>query len=163
MPITEKTLRQRCLLLYLVYALSAFLLFFDMFIVVIATFVLAIAYAVGGTMKKGAENTVYGSHLRWMTRTFWIGSLFYTITTSISGLYAASLVDVGALMNAATNGDPDTIMAQAQNLAQEGDAKASIANLLALLPPTIWWLNRCWRGFVLAKAEKPVENVTRWL
>ena len=66
-------LKKLCLTLYGIYAASAVLQFFEETLL-LGLLALVIAYILGASKNEDAKGTPYASHLRWMSRTFWIGT-----------------------------------------------------------------------------------------
>jgi len=157
------SLQKYCMVLYAAYALSAVMDFFED-TVFLGLLVLTAAYILGNSKKKAAEGTPYASHLRWMYRTFWIGS---AIIVPLAVIFAAGLVwaftDIAPVATAMANGDPDALMSSVHHYIEQNMNKVSLLTMTMTVPTAVWWIRRCWVGCLLAKAGKPVENVTSWL
>jgi uncharacterized membrane protein len=161
---TQK-LRKRCFVLYGLYALSAALqVSDDLTTLGLSLLTLAIAGHLGNAKKEAAKDTPYASHLRWLYRTAWIAScVAIPVNLGLSTALIWAFTDVGAIAHSVMNGDPDALTQDLQGYIAGNMTKISIFNMIGAAPPTIWWLHRCWRGYVLLKEGKPVENVTSWL
>jgi uncharacterized membrane protein len=156
-------LQKLFIMLYGVYAASAVLQFFKQTLL-LGLLALVIAYIVGNSKKVNTEGTPYASHLRWLNRTFWIGSgVIVPIAVVIAAFLICYLTDIFSILNTVQGGDWDDLMGAVQNYMQQNMAKISAITLITLAPTVIWWMRRCWIGYTLAKAKKPVENVTSWL
>jgi uncharacterized membrane protein len=156
-------MQQTCTTLYILYAVSALMQFFEPTLLAGLVTLIA-AYFYGQSKRKAAEGTAYASHLRWLYRTFWIASLILLpagVVTATALIFA--FTDIGSLATAAGVEDPSALAKSIQVYMDENMGKVSLITLCATAPVTIWWLNRCWRGYSLAKEGRPLENVTRWL
>jgi hypothetical protein len=72
-------------------------------------------------------------------------------------------VDFSSLISKLQSGefmDPDQIE---DFLVTQYGSLMAILTCAFTLPFAVWWVWRCWRGFALARREKPVENVKTWL
>lgn len=159
---TEK-LQKYCLTLYGVYALSAVFQFSN-YTVLPGLLLLTFAYFHGNTRKKTAADTPYASHLRWLGRTFWIGSgVIAPVAVLISTGLILSLTDISHLAAGAAGDDPELLMAYVQGYIEREGSKVELLVAVTAVPTALWWLRRCWHGHTLAKEGKPVDNVTSWL
>lgn len=160
--IESPTLQKLCIQLYGIYALSAVLQFFEETFLV-GLLALTIAYIIGNSKKEAAKNTPYASHLRWMYRTLWIGSLVIIPAGLLIGAVLVFIfTDTSMITGTLDNGDPDVAMGGIQGYLAHNMTKITILTTITTIPTAAWWINRCWVGYVLAKDGKPVENVTRW-
>ncbi|MCE9506809.1 MAG: hypothetical protein K8R48_00630 [Alphaproteobacteria bacterium] len=156
-------LRKYCLILYGLYGLSAVLQFFNKTIL-IGLAALVIAYFMATARKKAAEDTPFASHLRWMLRTFWIGTgVIFPIAIIIATAIVLAFTDLIPVMVAASFDNPEAQMNAMQDYMQANMTKISLLTEPFMLLSAFWWLRRCWVGGMLAKNGKPVENVTSWL
>ncbi len=162
----EKTadLRKTCIILYGVYALSAMLqISNDLTMLGLSILTLAIAGHMSKSKKAEAQGTPYASHLRWLYRTAWIAScVAIPVNLGLSTWLIWAFTDIGSVMSK-MNGDPMALVTAMQSYFQHNMLKIEIFSSIGAAPPTVWWLHRCWRGYVLVKEDKPVENVTSWL
>ena len=164
---TEETqtvkLQKYCLTLYGVYAASAVLQFSE-YTVLPGLLLLTIAYFHGNSKRKTAADTPYASHLRWLGRTFWIGSgVIAPVAVLISTGLILVFTDISQIASAMSGNDPDLLMANVQNYIMQNAGKVGLLTVVTAVPTALWWLHRCWQGYVLAKEGRPVDNVTRWL
>lgn len=165
MPVTDKEtgLRKLCMMLYGIYALSVVLQFAEETLL-IGLIALIIAYVLTKARHAAAQGTPYASHLRWMLRTFWIGTgVIVPVAVIIATGLILTFTDIATIVPAMNNDDPGDIMGGVQAYMDKNLQKISLITFLTLAPTVIWWLRRCWVGYALAKNEKPVENVTTWL
>lgn len=106
--------------------------------------------------KNPAGDPVIQNHVRWQIRTFWIGGL---AVIPLSALVLLALVFYFTDYSMVVSGD--IISYNAYLSANMG---AIIGIMLATFAPVcIWWMFRCWRGFIALRRNMPVENVTSWL
>jgi uncharacterized membrane protein len=163
----EKTtdLKKYCTVLYGVYALSAVLqVSTDSTGFILSLVTLTVAGFMGNSKKAAAQGTPYESHLRWLYRTAWIAScVAIPVNFGLSGWLIWAFTDVGSIARAADGGDPEAVLNSLQNYMDANTGKIFMFNAIGAAPPTLWWLHRCWRGYVPLKEGKPVENVTTWL
>jgi len=157
-------LRKYCMVLYGLYGLSA-MLQFSQSTLLISALILMLAYAMTARRKKAAKDTPFASHLRWMLRTFWIGTgVIVPATMIVAAFIILQFTDIIPVMAASMDGDSQADMMNAVQAYRDGHAaKLSFMMIAAMIPATVWWLRRCWIGYALAKKDKPVENVTSWL
>ena len=156
-------LQKICITLYGVYALSTILQFFEETILV-GLLALTIAYIIGNSKKKSAVDTPYASHLRWMYRTFWIGSLvIIPVSIVILACLILAFTDVASFVKSLGDADPEVITNSLTSYFQGNMTKLSFITTMAGIPAAAWWIRRCWVGYVLAKEGKPVVKVTSWL
>ncbi len=152
-----------CLVLYAAYAASAVMDFFED-TVALGLLLLTVAYFIGNSRRQAASGTPYASHLRWLNRTFWIGSaVIVPIAVTFAAILVLIFTDIGSITTAMTSGDPNAIIASVKNYTQTNMSKVSLLLLTMTVPTAVWWVRRCWVGYILAKAGKPVDNVTSWL
>jgi len=163
---TPEKLQRHCFMLYGIYTLSAALqISDDISMLGLSILTLAIAGHMCKTKKEAAKDTPYASHLSWLYRTAWIAScVAIPVNLGLSAALVWVFTDIGTIAhNILDGGDPETIASGLQSYIQNNETKISIFNMIGAAPPTIWWIHRCWRGYVLAKQGKPVENVMSWL
>ena len=153
-----------CIILYGIYAVGAVLqVSSDVTMMCLSILVLAIASHIGNKKKAAAMDTPYASHLRWLYRTAWIAScVAIPVNLGLSAGLIWAFTDVSSLADK-MDGDPGALVNAMQSYMDNNMTKISIFNMLGAAPPTLWWLHRCWRGYVLVKVGKPVEKVTSWL
>src|SRR3972149_3409119 len=156
-------LRKHCLLLYSLYTLSAVLQFFDKTIL-IGLAALAIAYFLTTAKKEAAKNTPFASHLRWMLRTFWIGTaVIFPIAVIIATFLVLTLTDLIPVMDALNLDNPEAAVNTLQDYMQNNITKMLLIAAPVRIPAALWWIRRFWIGCLLAREGKPVEKVTSWL
>lgn len=149
---------------YGIYAASAVLQFFETTLVLGLLF-LVVAYILNISKKEklAAVGTPFESHLHWARRTFWLGTgVIVPAAMVVAFILILNFTDVSGLRAAMNNSDPDIMMQGVQGYMGKGMDKASSITTIAMIPTAIWWVWRCWTGYVLAKAGKPVENVKSW-
>jgi uncharacterized membrane protein len=119
-----------------------------------------VAFVYGNMRKKKAQDTLCQNHLRWMSRTFWIVNVYYLVTSILAGFYIVAFTSIPADMHAIlNNGNIEGLTGQMQKI-EDG---TRIPSIIACLPPSVWWIHRCWQGLKQLKEGKPVANVTAWL
>jgi uncharacterized membrane protein len=156
-------LRKYCMVLYGLYGLSA-MLQFSQSTLLISALILMLAYAMTTRRKKAAKDTPFASHLRWMLRTFWIGtSIIFPLAIIIATVLVLTFTDLIPVMAAAAIGNPEAQMNAMQGYMLENMGEISLITMPFMLLSALWWLRRLWVGYVLARNGKPVENVTSWL
>jgi uncharacterized membrane protein len=159
-----KNLHRHCLILYALDSVSAVLQVpNDALMMGLSLVTLAIAGHMSRKKKEAAQGTPYASHLQWLYRTGWIAScIAIPVNIGLSGALIWAFTDIGSLAHA-MDGDPETMINSLQAYADANMTKVDIFSMIGATPPTLWWLHRCWRGYILLKADKPVDNVTSWL
>lgn len=96
-------LRKFCIILYAVYALSALSQFFEITLLP-GLLALIIAYIQGNAKKGAAKDTPYASHLRWLSRTFWIGTgVIVPVAVVIAAYLIWTFTDISSIANSAVN------------------------------------------------------------
>jgi uncharacterized membrane protein len=157
-------LRKFCAGLYVVYALGALLV--PTALLVLGGILILVALVAGHGKKEMAKGSLYESHLRWMSRTFWIANIYYLITSIIATAYMYYFTNIPAEMNALldmpSSMAPNALGAITAHM-EKIEAMTTIPYLITSLPPSVWWIHRCWQGFTQLKKDKPVANVTTWL
>ncbi|MFH1158181.1 MAG: hypothetical protein V1721_04765 [Pseudomonadota bacterium] len=156
-------LKKLCMTLYGIYALSAVLQFFGS-TVLVGLLALVIAYILTVSNRTLARDTIYERHLQWMSRTFWIGSgVLVPAAVVIATVLIWNLTDVASLASSLSGDDPLAMINGIKNYMDNNMAKVSLITVATAVPTALWWLRRCWIGYALVKAGKPVENVKSWL
>ncbi len=156
-------LRKLCMTLYGVFGLSAVLQFVEATIL-LGLLALTIAYILTKCKYEAARDTPYASHLRWMLRTFWIGTgVIVPVAVLIATALILMLTNIADVVTAMSGDDPTAIMSSVQAYMTQNLTKISLITAVTMVPTILWWVRRCWIGFALARDEKPVTNVTSWL
>lgn len=123
-----------------------------------------VAYFMNLSGKKRAAGTPYESHMRWLLRTFYIGTcLLLPISAIIAQVVLLSTTDISGYTAALDTGDPAVISAMMSAYLEANATQATIIFTAFLAPVTLWMLWRWWKGGTLAQNAKPVENVTAWI
>lgn len=159
-------LRNFCIMLYGIYAVSIVLggMGPTVLIVLLGLLLVIIAYILMRSKREAAKDTPFASHLRWMNRTFWIGTgIIFPMALIISSFLIWTFTDLASVTDSLMQGDPDAMMGTIQSYVENSQTKAFMIGIVTMLPAVIWWLHRCWIGYTLARDGKPVENVTSWL
>ncbi|MBU6475389.1 MAG: hypothetical protein KGL10_07480 [Alphaproteobacteria bacterium] len=155
-------LQETCTTLYIVYALGAVLQFFDDTMLA-GLLALAIAGALANRNRKKFRGTIFESHLRWMNRTLWIGALALTpAAIALTCLLLFTFTDAGTLVRTLTSGNLDAIMAGTQGYLAGNLIRLEVITETTTALPVLWFVRRCWRGYVFARDAMPVDNVTSW-
>jgi len=162
---TEKVdLKKYCLVLYVTYAISAALqVFDDMDLLCLSILTLAIAGHLCKKKKAVAQGTIYASHLAWLYRTAWIAScVAIPVNLGLTAGLIWMFTDLGSIVNQVMSGDVDAITSGAQSYMAANMGKIALFNAIGAAPPTIWWLHRCWRGYLYLKANMAIDHVKSW-
>ncbi|MCK5556064.1 MAG: hypothetical protein KAI76_07495 [Alphaproteobacteria bacterium] len=155
--------KKLCITLYGVYALSAVLQFFFE-TVLLGIIALVIAYILTAVNRARAKDTIYDSHFQWLSRTFWIGGgVIVPAAAVIAAILIWNLTDIAFLASSMRGDDPAAMMSGIQSYMDNNMTKVSLITMATIVPTAIWWIRRCWVGYVLVKVGKPVENVKSWL
>jgi len=155
--------KKLCITLYGVYALSAVLQFFFE-TVLLGILALVIAYILTVINGARAKDTIYDSHFQWLSRTFWIGGgVIVPAAAVIAAILIWNLTDIASLTSSISGDYPVAMMSGIQSYMDNNMTKVSLITMATVVPTAIWWIRRCWVGYALVKAGKPVENVKSWL
>ena len=161
--VAKKDYKKLCLNLYIAYAASSVLQFSELTLLA-GLIILIAAYIMCEIKKWDAKDTPYASHMRWMSRTFWIGTgVIMPIAVVIATVLILKLTNISSITSAMKGDDPEAIMTGIQIYMEQNMKKVGLITTLTMAPTVIWWLRRCWVGYKLAKDGKPVENVMSWL
>ncbi len=155
--------KKLCVTLYGVYALSSVLQFVQETIL-IGLLALVVAYILTVSNKPRAKDTIYESHLQWLSRTFWIGGgVIVPAAAVIAAILIWNLTDVSSLVVSLKGSNPTALMNGVQSYIDNNITKVSLIAMTTMAPTAIWWIRRCWIGYTLVKEGKPIENVKSWL
>lgn len=162
--LAREKLRKYCIGLYGVYALGAALIPTDL--ALFGGILVLVALAAGHYRKKAAAGTVYENHLRWLSRTFWIANVYYVATGIVGMIYLYAFTDfaaeTAALMDMVNGGDPDALGHMTAQM-EKMEKMTVVPYLITSVPPSVWWIYRCWQGHTAVRVGQPVDNVTRWI
>ncbi len=155
-------LQNACITVYIVYALGAVLQFFDRTMLA-GLIAITLAGFIANQNRKNVKGTVFESHLRWMNRTLWIGALVIVpLAVILTGVMIFVFTDAASFVHALLSGNPHIISSAIKKYFSGNMMRISVIAYITTALPVTWVVHRCWRGYVLAHAGKPVENVTRW-
>jgi uncharacterized membrane protein len=162
-PEKENELRKTCITLYALYVISAILQFSELTLLPGLVMLIG-AYIWGNSKQKLSKDTVYASHIRWLYRTFWIGSgVIVPLAVLIATLLIIAFTDIISVINTLDTGDPDSTIASITNYMHTNMMKITLITMVSMVPTVLWWIRRCWVGYKLASDGKAVDNVTSWL
>lgn len=151
--------QKQILTIYAIYVVSSLLQFFNE-TVLVGLLALVIGYILNHSkkLKEEVKNTPYDSHLRWMSRTFWIGTAVLTpLAMILAGFIVWNFTDLPSIITTMES-NPEAAMGA---ITKDATKASRIADA-CMIPAVIWWIRRCWRGYELARAEMPVDDVTSW-
>lgn len=152
-------LRKTCLALYGAYGAAILMQFFEQAMMP-GLLLMVIAFIITRDRRAAAKGTPYESHLRWLTRTFWIGT---GVVMPLAIVVATALILQFTDISSIATSDPDALMSGISNYIYGNMSKIMMLSSVSMIPTAVWWLHRCWIGFALARDEEPVKNVTTWL
>ncbi len=156
-------MKNYCLSLYALYVISTFMQF-SAWLALPGLVLLMVAYILNLTGKKRAAGTVYESHMRWLLRTFYIGTcVLLPVFAILAELTLLVTTDISGYTAALDTHDPAVMSAMLDAYLQANATQAAIIFCVFLTPPTLWLLWRWWKGGTLAQVGQPIENVTRWI
>jgi uncharacterized membrane protein len=156
-------LRNLCLSLYLIYAVSMLMQLVPVTILP-GSFLIIAALIAAYARRERAKGTVFESHLQWLIRTFWIGGgIYMPVLTLAAFCFAWSRFDMGAVQNAIEGGAVNDTDALIRMVLEKNETLLFQVGLIITLPVAIWWIARCWRGWLFLKANEPMPDVMRWL
>lgn len=152
---------------YTLLALSLPLTFLSFGLIsLIATAVFLLTCIWSWRMKR-REDALFANHGRWMLRTAGISSLFMLVGLLVSATIISSNADQSAMYEMAAlqtsgTGTPEQVfeLLREYNRVNFDLSFYSVLGCLAL--PFAYSLARLSKGYSLADAGKPVENVTTW-
>jgi uncharacterized membrane protein len=150
------------MLLYGIYAGSMIMQFFEQTMIP-GFLAMVIAVIIVYNKKENTAGGIFETHIRWLIRTFWIGTgLFFPFSLVVATILILLFTDMDIITNAAVSGDPDTIMASYDAYFRASMDKIMLFSIISFIPTAGWWLWRCWTGYALLKEDQAVDNVTRW-
>lgn len=154
-----------CKMLYIVFAVSLVLQFFNAYTIVLGSVAVIAGVIVSYLERKKAAGTVYANHLTWLIRTFWIGgSVYLPVVTVLGSLAILFITDHSSIDQALSNPDAGTT---AESIAHQFVAanalRMEITMFLFTAPFGAWWLWRCWYGYKRLTRNMAIPNVMRWL
>ncbi|MBI3441598.1 MAG: hypothetical protein HY052_07340 [Proteobacteria bacterium] len=156
-------LRSACMALYIVTGAGGVLQFFDGLLLV-SLVILGIAWFMAKAQRIAARGTIYASHAEWAARTMSIGgTVLFPIALLIGCFIIWHSVDIDALKTSIQNDEADNLGAVVQGFLTSNMEKISHITDIASLPPTFWWVRRCWVGLLRAKQKIPIDYPHSWL
>ena len=162
----EKNLRQLCLMLYGLYVASLLSFCGDTAVSVLGTIAGVVGVTLAYAKRKTAKHTPFESHMHYLIRTFWIGGgVFFPVATILAAALIFGLSDLTSIYNAMSQEGLD-ILAVVKLIRQYlTDNNMLLISVLAATfgPIALWWVWRCWRGYLLAREGKPVPKPGSWL
>lgn len=115
--------------------------------------------------RSGLRHTPCESHITYLIRTFWIGSgVWLPIATVIAAYVIWTYSDTGAL-DAVLSGqavDVLSLTALTEQYLAANRALLTTTLLSTFGPVAAWWLWRCFKGYRLLAAGKPVTSPQGW-
>jgi len=116
--------------------------------------------------REGASELVH-NHGRWQVRTFWISSVFAFIAVMLAGMTVSGNANNAALvkmqeMSAGGQISQDQIEALTNQYMSDNAPVLMWASIGYLSIPIIYAIARFVKGYRLASAGKPVENIKTW-
>lgn len=152
-----------CLMLYIIFAASLLLQFINLWTIVLGSAAVLAGIIIAYTERKKAFGTVYGNHLQWIIRTFWIGGAVYLpILTIVGTIVMFFYIDYDPMREALATGE-GTMRQAVDALMAKNRWVITITMAACTAPFSLWWLYRCWYGYRRLKAGKPVPNAESWL
>ena len=119
-------------------------------------------------LKKRLADTVVGSnHVRWIIRTFWISSLYLSIAMTLQMLAVTMFADTSAIESLqqtlqSGNPSPDQVTLMLAEFQKTNSSLIIGSKVLTYGPCLLFFALRFIKGYRLAEAYKPVENVKTW-
>lgn len=149
--------------LYGLYVISTFMQF-SAPLAIPGLGIFCIAYVMNLRGRKHAAGTAYESHMRWLLRTFYIGTcLLLPVSAIIAQIVPLSTTDISGFVAAIDTSDPAVVSAMLNAYLEANATQAFTIFAVFLAPATIWMLWRWWTGGTRAQAGQPIENPTAWL
>jgi uncharacterized membrane protein len=150
-------LRMGCMVLYVVMSVSAVFQLFEA-TVIFGLILLVIAFFMAKMQRVTAMGTPYASHMEWISSTLSIGTfLVYPVFMSIGIYFLWKDLNLAPLKEAMNSDEPSAIVDAMHAFIARNTPHALKVTTIAMIPPTLWWVRRCWEGFSLAKEDQPVN------
>jgi len=163
-PEREKNPEERLfsMVLYIVAAIGAIAQYAESLGMNIAgCIVLAIAGFMVKMQRLTAADTIYASHVQWMSRTMSIGSRFLfplAIAVMLYLIHAWTNIEaVKKAFEASENKDFGVIMNVVRGYITDNEHKIDLIITGSITPPIVWWVRRCWYGFARANKSEPID------
>jgi len=108
-----------------------------------------------------AQGTIYSSHVAWMSRTMSIASYFlFPISIAVILYCVFKYTDLQAPRRAleASGGKYMAVMLVIViNYIAHNESTIDSIVTWSLTPPILWWVRRCWYGYMRAKQSEPID------
>jgi len=151
-----------CLMLYAIFAGSLVLQFFTIWTAVVGTAAILAGIIIAYMERKQAFGTLYGNHLQWLIRTFWIGGAVYLpICTVIACGTMLVFFDWEPMTSSFSTGEGN-LKKMLSDLFTANQKVMLVVMLACTSPFALWWWWRCWYGYKRLKAGKPIPNAMSW-
>lgn len=162
-PEKHPELRSFCMAIYIIAGFGGAIQFIDgaLFLSII---LLALAWFMIKAQRMAAMGTMYASHVEWTAYTMSRGLFFlFPLALVIAGYFIWKGMDVATFKTALNNDADGKFLEITYNFVNaHKDRMMYITNICAA-PPTLWWVWRCWFGFMRAKAELPIDYPDSWI
>jgi len=164
-PAVIKTeLPKLCTMLYGIFSASLILQFLNMYCVILGSIAVTAGVILAYLERRKATGTVYGNHLHWLIRTFWIGGAVYLpIVTVLGSIVLLFITDQTSIQQDINSGSPDmTPQILVQHFVEHNARTMQLTMVGFMLPFAIWWIWRCGYGYKRLTENKPIPNVMSW-
>jgi hypothetical protein len=146
--------------LYIVTALSALLQFYEI-TVIPGMLLMLIAFFMVKAQRVTAMNTIYASHVEWTRRTLSLGTFIIFPLFAVLAIYLVyKMTDITSLKSAFASNEDGDLGAMANIIigyAKQNEAKVNSITTGCITPPILWWVRRCFVGYMRAKRSEPVD------
>ncbi len=152
-----------CRMLYGIFAASMVLQFINMTTILLGTAALTAGIILAYMERKKAKGTLYGNHLQWLIRTFWIGGGVYVpiLSLVLTGVLVWKM-NMAAMAEAFSTGE-GTMQIAIQKVMEANQTLILTSSLIIFAPAVIWWFWRCWYGWKRLSLGKQIPNVMSWI
>ena len=111
--------------------------------------------------KVTAQDTIYSTHVRWTARTISIATyIFFPISAILILFLVYEYTDLESprrALEAADSTDSVAIVGVVKEYVSHNESRISSIITCSITPPILWWIRRCWYGFVRAKRSEPID------
>lgn len=162
-PERHPELRSFCMAIYIVAGLGGILQFVDGALVM-SLILLAISWFMVKAQRMAAMGTIYASHVEWTAYTMSRGlTILFPLALIVAGYIVWKGIDLTAFKNSLQNDEDGKIMEISLQFVMSQKEKILRITDICSIPPTLWWVRRCWFGFMRAKEETPIDYPDSWI
>ncbi len=129
--------------------------------VILGCIIVGLAGFMVKAQRLTAQNTIYVSHVEWISRTLTIGSRYLFPLSLILTMYLVyTLTDIDSLKKIIASSNTDDLDVLWNLIKQYTDKNAPRIDRITtwcITPPIFWWVRRCWYGLMRADKSEPID------